>query len=124
LHVPGVHVIAIAVALAVPEHVCGPLSEIFPSAVTEPVKPSNGGANERAHCFSVTTAAFPTSDASQCAVTFQLPETSGQVAPPLDEADDDDAAGELELLHAARTRRTRARIGSSYAKCTSPGPCA
>jgi hypothetical protein len=105
VHVPGVHVIAIVVGLAVPEQACGPLSAILPSVVTEPAKPLNGGANASAHSFSVTTAFCPTSDASQCAVTFHVPDTSGHVAPPaLEDDDDDDGDDELELPHALSRR--------------------
>jgi hypothetical protein len=100
-----VHVIVIALDVAVPEHVCGPVSEILPSAVTVPVKPLKGAANVREHELSVTTAAWPTRDASQCWVTFQLPLTSGQpeVVP------DGEPELELELELHATTERTSAR---------------
>jgi hypothetical protein len=115
-HVPGVHVIAMALAVAVPEHVCGPPSAIFPSFVTDPVKPLNGAANESEQSVCVTMTLCPTNDGSQWAVIFHAPATSGHAPLPEDV--------ELELLHAA-TRRTviakRRSIRPCYATASSRG---
>ncbi len=53
-----------------------------PSALTSPVKPLNGAANESAQLCCVTVAVIPTSEASQCLLTVQLPAALGQL--PLD----------------------------------------
>jgi hypothetical protein len=71
----------IEVGEAVPLQLCGPVSEIFPSVVTLPMKPLNGAANDSEQAFSVTMTLCPTSDESQCAVIFHAPDTSGQVPP-------------------------------------------
>ncbi len=124
---PGVHASAIAVGDAVPLQVCGPLTVIFPSAVTLPVKPSNGALNvSEQSLFSVTVTAWPTSEVSQWAVTFHAPETSGHaplppsplVVPPVDD--------ELEL-HAATTKATtrtpRVRTMPASIRQLWPDPC-
>ena len=72
-----------AVAEASPVQVWGPVSATFPSAVTLPLKPSNGAANESAQSVSVTVKLMPTREASQCAVTFQAPLRFGQPALPV-----------------------------------------
>jgi hypothetical protein len=67
-HVPGVHVIEIVLAapvVAVPEHVCGPVSEILESLVTLAVKRSKGAANASAQLVCVTTTLCPIKEASQ-----------------------------------------------------------
>jgi hypothetical protein len=46
VHVPGVHDNDNEVAAAVPVQLWGPARVILPSALTEPVNPLKGGANE------------------------------------------------------------------------------
>ncbi len=99
-HVPGVQDIEIAVAVAEPAHVCGPLTVILSSLVTVPVKPLNGAPKESAQPLCVTTAFCPRSDASQCAVIFHVPATSGHVAPLAP------AAGDALEPHASNRERT------------------
>lgn len=77
MQVPGVHVIEMALAVASPVQLWGPLKVIFPAALTVPLKASNGAAKESAQLASVTTNWLPTSDESQCSVTVQVPLTSG-----------------------------------------------
>jgi hypothetical protein len=95
-----VQIIEIVLAMTVPVQLCGPLNEIFPSAVTLPVNPLNGAAKESAQSVCVTTAFCPTSDESQCAVTVHVPDTSGH-APPPPSGDVAPGVDELEL-HAQR----------------------
>ena len=83
VHVPGVQLIVTEVAVASPVQLCGPLKVTFPSALRLPVKPSNGAAKASAQAVWVMTTLLPTSEASQWAVTFQLPLTSGQLPPPV-----------------------------------------
>ncbi len=84
-------------------HVCGPLNVILASVVSIPVKPSNGAANESEQSVCVTMAFCPMRDASQCAVTVHVPDTSGHAAPP--PSDDGAPAGEELELHAHGRQR-------------------
>jgi hypothetical protein len=100
-----VHVIEIELAMTVPVQLWGPLKVIFPSIVRVPLKLLNGGANESEQSVCVTIAFCPTRDASQCAVTVHVPDTSGHAAllPSADVAPGDDG---LEL-HAQGTHKER-----------------
>ena len=69
-----------ALAVASPVQLWGPLKVILPASLTLPVKPLKGAANDSAHAVSVTVKLMPTSVASQCAVTLHVPLTSGQPA--------------------------------------------
>ena len=103
MHVPGVQLIVMELAPAVPVHVCGPLTDSFPSASTVPVNPLKGAAKESVQFVCVTTAFCPTSEGSQCAVTFHVPATLGHPELPLE----DDEELELEL-HAHAKSATNA----------------
>jgi hypothetical protein len=107
-HVPGVHESEIELEPTLPVQLCGPWRLMLPSELTVPVKLSNGAANDSAQLASETTAVMPTSDASQCFATVQLPETSGHAPPPepalSGESDDPE-------LHAhARSNATNTRL--------------
>jgi hypothetical protein len=107
--VPGVHVIEIALAVAVPVQLWGPLRVTLPSLVKVPVKPLNGAANESEQSFCVTTTLCPMSEESQCAVIFHVPAMLGQVAlpsPPL-------AEDELELHAGSNGSAARRRMRST-----------
>jgi hypothetical protein len=56
VHVPGVQDSDKAFVAAVPVQLWGPLSVILPSAVTAPVNPSKGGANDSEQFVCVTVA--------------------------------------------------------------------
>jgi len=56
VHVPGVHDNDNALIAAVPVQLWGPASVIWPAEVTEPVKPSKGGANDSEQFVCVTVA--------------------------------------------------------------------
>src|SRR6187399_3418311 len=79
--VPGVHASEMSEdeLETLPVQLCGPLRVTSPSALTDPVKPSNGAANPSEQPVWVSAALMPTSDASQCIVTFQVPVKFGQV---------------------------------------------
>jgi hypothetical protein len=79
LHVPGVQVIEIEFAMTVPVQLWGPLN-VSVAPVTVPVKPLNGAAKESEQSVCVRTAFCPMSDASQCAVTVHVPDTSEHAA--------------------------------------------
>jgi hypothetical protein len=85
---------SIADVFAVPEQLCGPVTVMWSSLVTVALNPLNGALNVSAHPFCVTVRVCPTSEASQCDVTFQLPATLGHDPSPPPLPDD-------ELLHAA-----------------------
>jgi hypothetical protein len=108
--VPGVHVIEIALAPAVPVQLCGPLTVILPSFVTVPVKPLKGDAKASEQSVWVTTALCPTSDASQWAVTFHVPPRLGHAAelPPLvgDELEPQEQSTQRATAHARITARS------------------
>jgi hypothetical protein len=101
-----VHVIEIEFAMTVPEQLWGPLN-VSVAPVTVPVKPLNGAAKESEQSVCVTTAFCPMSDASQCAVTVHVPDTSEHAAllPSGDVALDDE---EVELHAHARQRASSA----------------
>jgi hypothetical protein len=115
VHVPGVQVIEMALAVASPVQLWGPLKVILPVSLTLPLKPLKGAANDSAQAVSVTVKLMPTSEESQCAVTFQVPLRSGQPAlaapalPPLP-ASAPEPPDELELqAPKSRTAAHRAR---------------
>jgi len=56
---------AMALALAVPVQLCGPLIVILPSLVTLPLKASNGALNDSEQPVSVTSVERPISGALQ-----------------------------------------------------------
>jgi hypothetical protein len=94
-------------ALVVPVQLCGPVSVILSSLVALPMNWSNGAAKLSAQAFSVTFKVSPTSEASQCWVTFQLPLRSGQLGAP--ELPPPAGAGEsLSEPQAGRPRRRQA----------------
>ena len=100
-----------ALLVALPVQLCGPLRVILPAVSTLPMKASNGASKDSAHSVSVTLKVEPTSDGSQCAVTFQSPLTSGQLAlPPLPASPW--APGESEELepHALHSTTTTNRL--------------
>jgi hypothetical protein len=83
-HVPGVHIMEIELADAVPVQLCGPLTTSLPSGPTVPVNPLNGAANEREQPVCVTVTLWPMSEESQWAVIIQAPAVSGHApAAPL-----------------------------------------
>ncbi len=102
-HIPGVHIIEIELAVTVPVQLWGPLKVIFPSLVTVPAKPLNGAAKESEHVAWVTTAFCPMRDASQCAVTVHVPDTSEHAA--LLPSGDVALGGDEVELHAQRKQR-------------------
>ena len=115
----------IALIVASPAQVCGPLSVIAPVAVTEPVKALNGAANESAQPASSTEILALTNDGSQCWVTFQAPLRFGQLLPfslpaSLPVRLEVEASDELEA-HAPRKRAaSRYLVISVRSACADP----
>jgi len=118
-----VHVIEIALAVALPVQLWGPLSVIRSSALTLPVNWSKGAANESTQSFSVTLTLNPTSDDSQCSLTFQVPLTSGHASPPAPAAPDSLLRSELELQASSKEHTAIKTLGMIPQTKGSSGAC-
>jgi hypothetical protein len=94
-------------AAAFPVQLCGPLSVTVPSVPTLPLKPSNGAANESVQSCWDTIAFMPTSEASQCFVTAQVPVMSGHAALPAPPLDPDGVPAESEPQAQTSNARTK-----------------
>lgn len=111
MHVPGVHDNDNTLLAAVPVQLWGPPSVILPSALTAPVKPSKGGANDSEQFVCMTVAFSPTSDGSQCAATLQVPAKLGHAAPPSAEVFPvESPEPELHAYHAHEKRTASAEF--------------
>ncbi|MEI9937758.1 MAG: hypothetical protein WDO69_11115 [Pseudomonadota bacterium] len=110
MHGPGVQFIEMALVVAVPVHVRGPLRVIFPSALTLPLNASKGAETASAHAFSVTCKLMPMNDESQWSAMFHSPLTSGQLLlpelPAVLSAPDGSEELELHAAHAAHNKAT------------------
>jgi hypothetical protein len=105
-----VHISEIELADALPVQVWGPSRLMLPFALTSPSKPSNGGANDNEQSLWLTTAVMPTSEASQCFATFQLPETSGHAPLVFPPPDPEPPSDEPELHAHAKANARNARL--------------